>query len=78
MLGDVVTVIRAFRPQVIYSIWSGTRADGHGHHEFAGLVAREAFDAAIDTVRFPVRRYGEPWMPLRILCAGRRDHDPGE
>ena len=53
ILGDVVTVIRAFRPQVIYSVWSGTRADGHGHHEFSGLVAREAFDAAMDTVRFP-------------------------
>ncbi len=70
VLGDVVTVIRAFRPQVIYSIWSGTRADGHGHHEFAGLVAREAFDATIDTVRFPVRRYGEPWMPLKFYVRG--------
>jgi LmbE family N-acetylglucosaminyl deacetylase len=70
ILGDVVTVIRAFRPHVIYSIWSGTRADGHGHHEMAGIVAREAFDAAMDTVRFPVRRFGEPWTPLKFYRRG--------
>ena len=71
ILGDAVTVIRAFRPHVIYSIWSGTRADGHGHHETAGLVAREAFDAAADTVRFPVRRFGAPWEPQKFYLRGQ-------
>jgi len=70
ILGDVVTVIRAFRPHVIYSIWSGTRADGHGHHEMSGIVAREAFDAALDTVRFPVQRFGDPWTPLKFYRRG--------
>jgi LmbE family N-acetylglucosaminyl deacetylase len=70
ILGDVVTVIRAFRPHVIYSMWSGTRADGHGHHEMSGILAREAFDAAIDTVRFPVRRHGEPWAPQKLYVRG--------
>lgn len=70
LLADVVTVIRAFRPHVIYSIWSGTRADGHGHHETSGLVAREAFDAAADTIRFPVRPYGEPWAPAKFYNRG--------
>ena len=70
LLADVVTVIRAFRPHVIYSIWSGTRADGHGHHETSGLVAREAFDAAADTLRFPVRPYGEPWAPAKFYNRG--------
>jgi LmbE family N-acetylglucosaminyl deacetylase len=70
LLADVVTVIRAFRPHVIYSIWSGTRADGHGHHEMAGLLAREAFDAALDTVRFPARRHGEPWAPSKLYLRG--------
>ena len=49
-------IVRAFRPQVIVSVWSGTPADGHGHHQFSGVVAREAFDAAGDTVRFPPNR----------------------
>ncbi len=70
LLADVVTVIRAFRPHVIYSVWSGTRADGHGHHETAGLVAREAFDIAGDTARFPVRRYGPAWEPLKYYRRG--------
>ena len=70
ILGDVVTVIRAFRPHLIYSIWSGTRADGHGHHETAGIVAREAFDAAGDTARFPARRFGAPWEPQKFYRRG--------
>ncbi|HVZ49304.1 MAG TPA: PIG-L family deacetylase [Gemmatimonadaceae bacterium] len=83
ILGDVVTVIRAFRPHVIYSIWSGTRADGHGHHEYAGQMAREAFDAAGDTVRFPVAKFGPAWTPLKFYRRGAggldlpvNDYDP--
>lgn len=53
ILRDVVTVVRAFRPHVIVSVFSGTPADGHGHHQVAGLLAREAYDASGDTVRFP-------------------------
>lgn len=52
VLADVVLVIRQFRPDVILSIWSGTPADGHGHHQAAGILAREAFEAAADPARF--------------------------
>lgn len=82
LLGDLVTVIRAYRPHVIYSIWSGTRADGHGHHEMAGMLAREAFDAALDTTRFPAPKFGEPWAPLKFYLRGAamplpvNDYDP--
>lgn len=61
VLGDVVRVVRAFRPQVMIAIFSGTRADGHGQHEASGLLARAAYDAAGDTVRFPVRAFGPAW-----------------
>src|ERR687885_1551039 len=37
VLGDVVRVVRAFRPHVMIAIFSGTRADGHGHHEASGI-----------------------------------------
>ena len=67
LLADVVTVIRSFRPHVIVSVWSGTPADGHGHHQVAGLIAREAYDAAADTVRFPVGKYGRAWAPAQVL-----------
>ena len=37
------------------------RPDGHGHHQYAGVLAREVFDAAADSVRFPpVRRRRAP------------------
>jgi LmbE family N-acetylglucosaminyl deacetylase len=61
LLGDVVTVIRAFRPHVIIAVFSGTPRDGHGQHQVSGLLAREAYDASGDTVRFPVAKYGDAW-----------------
>lgn len=68
VLSDVVTVIRAFRPHVIVSVFSGTPRDGHGQHQVAGIVAREAFDAAVDTVRFPRSATAGlgPWAPLKF------------
>ncbi|MCA0375266.1 MAG: PIG-L family deacetylase [Gemmatimonadetes bacterium] len=63
ILGDVVRVLRAYRPHVVVAFWSGTPRDGHGHHQVAGLLAREAFDLAADTVRYPVQRFGMPWQP---------------
>ncbi len=53
LLGDVVEVIRRYRPDVVVSVWSGTELDGHGHHQAAGLLAREAVVAAGDPDRFP-------------------------
>lgn len=77
LLADVVTVIRSFRPHVIVSVWSGTPADGHGHHTVAGLIAREAYDAAADTVRFPVKRYGRAWAPLKFYRGARGNRRAG-
>ncbi len=71
LLGDVVTVIRSFRPHVIVSVWSGTPADGHGHHQVSGILAREAYDAAGDTVRFPSVKYGRPWEPAKFYRSAR-------
>lgn len=52
-LKDMVRIIRRFRPQVIVSVWSGTPADGHGHHQASGILALEAYHAAGDPNRFP-------------------------
>ncbi|HET7563474.1 MAG TPA: PIG-L family deacetylase, partial [Gemmatimonadaceae bacterium] len=73
VLKDVVTVVRAFRPQVIVSVFTGTPRDGHGQHQVAGIVAREAFDAAADTVRFPrstTQGLG-PWTPSKFYRSAR-------
>ena len=32
-LGDMVRVIRTFRPDVLVARFSGTERDGHGHHQ---------------------------------------------
>ncbi|MEP7380391.1 MAG: PIG-L family deacetylase [Gemmatimonadota bacterium] len=63
ILRDVITVVRQFRPHVIIAVFSGTPADGHGHHQVSGIFAREAYDVAGDTIRFPrstTAGYG-PW-----------------
>jgi len=71
ILGDIVKVIRAFRPHVIISVFSGTPRDGHGHHQVAGILAREAYDVAGDTTRFPERTYGRAWAPLKFYRGAR-------
>lgn len=75
ILGDVVRVVRAFRPQVIVAFFSGTPRDGHGHHQVSGILAREAYDLAADTVRFPVREYGLPWTVLKFYRSSRQAPD---
>jgi LmbE family N-acetylglucosaminyl deacetylase len=74
ILKDVVEIVREFRPHVIISVWSGTPADGHGHHQYAGVIAREAFDAAADSVRFPATRAGglSPWVTPKFYRLRRR------
>jgi len=68
ILQDAVAIVRAFRPQVIIAVFTGTPADGHGHHQYSGVIAREVFDAAADSVRFPAARLGglRPWTPLKF------------
>jgi LmbE family N-acetylglucosaminyl deacetylase len=71
VFGDVVRIIRAYRPHVIVAVFSGTPRDGHGHHQVSGLLAREAYDASMDTVRFPVAVYGAPWTVGKFYRAAR-------
>ncbi|MEP6507528.1 MAG: PIG-L family deacetylase [Gemmatimonadales bacterium] len=67
VLGDVVTVIRSWRPQVIVAVFSGTPKDGHGQHQVSAILAKEAYEsAAADTVRFPVSKFGAAWTPLKF------------
>ena len=57
ILKDVLDVIRRFRPQIIISVFSGTPADGHGHHQVAGILARQAFDLLRDSAGGPRKFY---------------------
>src|SRR5437773_611696 len=71
VLNDVMTVMRAFRPHIVITTFSGTPRDGHGHHQISAIVARDAYNMAADTVRFPVAKFGKPWTPLKLYRLAR-------
>ena len=57
ILKDVVAIIRRFQPQIIIAVFSGTPADGHGQHQVAGIIARQAFDVMRDSAGGPTKFY---------------------
>ncbi len=67
-LGDMVRVIRTFRPDVLAPRFSGTSRDGHGHHQVSSILAREAFRAAADPNRFPeqIKEGLLPWQAKKL------------
>ncbi len=67
-LGDMVRVIRTFRPDVLVARFSGTERDGHGHHQASAILTKEAFRAAADPSRFPeqVKEGLQPWQPKKL------------
>lgn len=68
VLGDVVWVIRKFRPDVIICRFPTTGEGGHGHHTSSAILAQEAFTAAADPKRFPEQlQYVQPWQAKRLL-----------
>ena len=67
-LGDMVRVIRTFRPDVLISRFSGTERDGHGHHQASAILTKEAFRAAADPNRFPeqIKEGLVPWQAKKF------------
>ncbi|MBI2302187.1 MAG: PIG-L family deacetylase [Armatimonadetes bacterium] len=74
-LGDLVELVRRFRPQVIISRFIGDASDGHGHHRFAGLITRRAFRAAADPQAFPeqLARGLQTWQASKLYLRGLAD-----
>jgi LmbE family N-acetylglucosaminyl deacetylase len=68
LLEDAVRVIRRFRPQIVFSTFTGTPEDGHGQHQASAVIAREAYRAAGDAAAFPAGT-GEPtpWTPKTLV-----------
>jgi LmbE family N-acetylglucosaminyl deacetylase len=68
ILGDVVWVIRKFRPDVIICRFPTTGEGGHGNHTASAMLAQEAFTAAADPKRFPEQlKYVQTWQPKRVM-----------
>jgi LmbE family N-acetylglucosaminyl deacetylase len=67
-LGDMVRVIRTFRPDVLVARFSGTDRDGHGHHQASSILTKEAFRAAADPKRFPdqIAQGLQPWQAKKL------------
>jgi hypothetical protein len=70
-LGDVVRVVRAFRPDVILTLPLEGGGGGQ-HHQAVGRLAREAFRAAADGARFPehLRAGLRPWQARKVYQGG--------
>ena len=69
VLGDFVRIIRTYRPDIVVSRFGGTSADGHGHHQAAGLLTREAFRVAADPKRYPeqIQEGLKPWQASKLF-----------
>lgn len=64
ILCDAVRAIRTFRPLVVISRFSGTPADGHGQHQYAGYIAPLAVKAAVDANQ--CKDSGAPWRVIKF------------
>ncbi|HTI59998.1 PIG-L family deacetylase [Mucilaginibacter sp.] len=68
VLGDVVWVIRKFRPDVIICRFPTTGEGGHGNHTASAILAQEAFAAAADPARYPEQlKYVQVWQAKRLM-----------
>lgn len=68
VLGDMVWVIRKFRPDVMICRFPTTGEGGHGHHTSSAILAQEAFTAAANPSRYPEQlKYVQPWQAKRLL-----------
>ena len=78
VLRDMVRVIRLERPLVIVSRFQGNERDGHGQHQAAGLLTREAVAAAADANQYPeqITEGLRPWQALKLYMGGAREQEP--
>jgi LmbE family N-acetylglucosaminyl deacetylase len=70
VLGDVVRVIRKFRPDVVITRFPvPPGSGGHGQHTASAILAAEAYKLAGDPLAYPeqLREGLTPWQPKRVL-----------
>jgi LmbE family N-acetylglucosaminyl deacetylase len=75
-LDDVVRAIRKTRPDVIVSRFHGSPRDGHGNHQAAGLLTREAYKLAADPKAFPEqisKEFLSPWQAKKLYLSCREN-----
>jgi LmbE family N-acetylglucosaminyl deacetylase len=76
VLGEMVRVIRTYRPNFVINGWGGVHG-GHGHHQTSGLWTPRAVELAADPKAFPelIREGLPPWggssNPVELLDTER-------
>jgi LmbE family N-acetylglucosaminyl deacetylase len=68
VVGDIVRIIRTFRPDVIVTRFSTVPGTTHGHHTASAVLALEAYKLAGDPKAYPEQLDTlTPWKPKRIV-----------
>ena len=68
ILGDVVWVIRKFRPDIVITRFPPDERAGHGHHTSSAMLAEAAFKIAGDPKVYPEQlKYVDVWQPKRVF-----------
>ena len=69
ILGDMVWIIRNFRPDIIICRFPSTGEGGHGHHTASAMLAEEAYQAAADPTKYPdqLKLGATIWQAKRLL-----------
>lgn len=77
ILCDAVRAIRNFKPLVVIARFSGTPADGHGQHQYAGFITPLAVKAAADQRQ--CAGAGDAWLVSKFYVEQgfRATSDPG-
>jgi len=77
VLGEMVRVIRTYRPNIVINGWGGVHG-GHGHHQTSGLWTPRAVELAADPKAFPEQIsndglpvWGNAANPVQILDTER-------
>ena len=77
VLGEIVRVIRTYRPNIVINGWGGVHG-GHGHHQTSGLWTPKAVLMAADPKAFPeqiskdgLTAWGNSVYPVQILDTER-------
>ncbi len=70
VVGDIVAIIRAFRPHVIVAVFPDSIRDGNGQHMALTTLAEQAFQSAADPQRFPPLEFGARWLPAKLYRHG--------
>ena len=77
VLGEMVRVIRTYRPNIVINGWGGVHG-GHGHHQTSGLWTPKAVEMAADPKAFPeqiskdgLAAWGNSSNPVQILDTER-------